>query len=521
MATPSEARAVKSLNKSSGGRFVELNTAEDFISIYEEIFPLVQTLPQIILQKDLIVSSLLSRLKMEGRLSHEPILRLIAALSRDLLEDFIPFLRTIADSLECLLQSGADRDPEIIEQIFTSWSYIMMYLQKYLIKDVGHVLRITAKLRYYPKDYVREFMAESVSFLLRKTPVQQLKKGITKLMGEVVEEPSELRKSGVGALLSHVMRITSSKLHSRAETLIPLLVDESSSFDHQSVEDPGSGAVLEVLILAFQRLYAELDPVELTFIWKCLCNKITDCVPNGKSLHLSRLLTLLISVVQNDYLGKISDYQTMVELVGLLLTMKVVDPDSEIIDKILQLMLCIVDGLSNYKKMQALLQVSSQWVPVFDLRSQSLLTFIEDLLMRDPSILNIFGTHILCAFNNLIEVSAERVLNLMMNFCEKLGGEIPSFLDGKSREKLSRIHIFFEETLRYWFGQINEAIEGNLSPILFQQNKLAVLWGIIRCFSHFTDAKAHSSLLMDLIITMDKLMMVNLVRYFYGFLDVL
>lgn len=37
--------------------------------------------------------------------------------------------------------------------------------------------RITAKLRYYPKDYVREFMAESVSFLLRKALTQQLKKG--------------------------------------------------------------------------------------------------------------------------------------------------------------------------------------------------------------------------------------------------------------------------------------------------------------------------------------------------------
>lgn len=53
----------------------ELNTAEDFISFYEEIFPSVQTLPQIILQKDLIISSLLSKLKMEGRLSHEPVLR--------------------------------------------------------------------------------------------------------------------------------------------------------------------------------------------------------------------------------------------------------------------------------------------------------------------------------------------------------------------------------------------------------------------------------------------------------------
>ncbi|EPS64445.1 hypothetical protein M569_10337, partial [Genlisea aurea] len=131
MATLSESRAVKGLNKCSGRRrfvfktfsqrieeididvyrslnvskaepsdgssffrdclieYRELNTAEDFISLYEEIFPLVQTLPQIILQKEFIVFSLLSRLKMEARLSIEPLLRLIVALSRDLLSDFI------------------------------------------------------------------------------------------------------------------------------------------------------------------------------------------------------------------------------------------------------------------------------------------------------------------------------------------------------------------------------------------------------------------------------------------------
>ena len=52
--------------------------------------------------------------------------------------------------------------------------------------------------------------------------------GIETLMTEVVEEPSEIRKSGVSVLLSHVMRITSSRLHSRTETVLPLLVDESS-----------------------------------------------------------------------------------------------------------------------------------------------------------------------------------------------------------------------------------------------------------------------------------------------------
>ncbi|GMP78032.1 hypothetical protein CsSME_00034114 [Camellia sinensis var. sinensis] len=159
MATAAEAQAVKSLNKSPGRRrFVfktfsqrieeidvdvfrsldplksepsegssffrdclvewrELNTADDFISFYEEMMPLVQTLPQIILQKELILSKLISRLQMKGRLSLEPILRLIAALSRDLLEDFPPFLQRVADSLVSLLKSGADREPEIIEQV--------------------------------------------------------------------------------------------------------------------------------------------------------------------------------------------------------------------------------------------------------------------------------------------------------------------------------------------------------------------------------------------------------------------
>ncbi|CAK9136501.1 unnamed protein product [Ilex paraguariensis] len=222
MATPSAAKAVKSLNTSPGRRrFVfkafskqieeieidvyrsldplkaepspgstffrdcliqwrELNTAEDFISFYEEMMPLVQTLPQIILQKELILSKLLSSLHIKGRLSLEPILRLVAALSRDLLEDFFPFLQRIADSLVSLLKNGADREPEIIEQIFTSWSCIMMYLQKYLVRDTVHVLKVSVKLRYYPKDYVQELMAESLSFLLRNAPVQQLIKGTSR-----------------------------------------------------------------------------------------------------------------------------------------------------------------------------------------------------------------------------------------------------------------------------------------------------------------------------------------------------
>uniref|UniRef100_A0A6N2MEC4 U3 small nucleolar RNA-associated protein 20 N-terminal domain-containing protein n=1 Tax=Salix viminalis TaxID=40686 RepID=A0A6N2MEC4_SALVM len=223
MATPSHARAVKSLNKSPGlhGRrfvfktfsqrieeieidvysslnkiksvpsegstflrdclieFRELNTAEDFISFYEEMMPFVQTLPLVILHKETIFSQLISRLQMKARLSVEAILRLIAALCRDLPDDFVSFLPRIVDSLVSLLKSGADREPDIIEQIFVAWSYILMYLQKSLLENnrLVDVLKLTVKLRYYPKEYVQEFMAATTSLLLRNASEGQLRKG--------------------------------------------------------------------------------------------------------------------------------------------------------------------------------------------------------------------------------------------------------------------------------------------------------------------------------------------------------
>lgn len=50
--------------------------------------------------------------------------------------------------------------------------------------------------------------------------------------------------------------------------------------------------------------------------------------------------------------------------------MKNVDPQSEVIEKVLQLMLCVIGGLSSSKNMPALLRVSLQWESVFDTRSQ-------------------------------------------------------------------------------------------------------------------------------------------------------
>ncbi|RWW02919.1 hypothetical protein GW17_00033965, partial [Ensete ventricosum] len=62
---------------------------------------------------------------------------LISALSRDLLDEFLPLLTSLLLFLEII----AEFVRLLWFQVFTSWSYIMMYMQKYLVRDVVYVLK--------------------------------------------------------------------------------------------------------------------------------------------------------------------------------------------------------------------------------------------------------------------------------------------------------------------------------------------------------------------------------------------
>lgn len=114
----------------------------------------------------------------------------------------------------------------------------------------------------------------------------------------------------------------------------------------------------------------------------------------------------------------------------------------------------------------------------------------------------------------MIEIFEEEAVDLMVIFCEKLGGESSNLLRRNSMENLSRIHVFFEETLKYWIGNIHEAVKGNSISFPVQQSRLAVLWGVIGCYSYFADAQASLSILMDLIDSLDELLMAEYSKTF-------
>ncbi|VVA98293.1 unnamed protein product [Arabis nemorensis] len=428
----------------------ELNTAADFILFYEEMLPFVQTLPLVVLHQDLIFSKLISGLHMKARLSLEAFLWLISALSRDLLDDFLPFLPRLVNSILTLLRNGGQKEPDIIEQIFLSWSYIVRDLQKYLICDIGGILRDTLELRYYPGKYINKFMSPSISFLLRTARDEQLEIGIKRILSEVADP---LKKRGGVSLLYHVMRGTSVHLHSKAgQVLRFLLKDSTLSFcDHFP---QGADSIVEALSSTLQSICEDFKAEELRVMWNCLVEKGL----------------------------KVYDYPYLVGLVRQIVpTYK---DSSAVLDKVLRLMLCTIDRPSTANEMKS---IASQWAPIFSLNCSSLLSFLPELLAKDKLILKAFTSNILSSINNMILVSPEDVIPLLLSLCEseQISHDRVNIID---ESKFERIHEFLEEKVK----KVQTNIE-NIGLAQIEEAELAAAWGAVKCFPYF---KVDSSLLI-------------------------
>uniref|UniRef100_A0ACD5UJH9 Uncharacterized protein n=1 Tax=Avena sativa TaxID=4498 RepID=A0ACD5UJH9_AVESA len=488
----------------------ELNTAEDFISFYDEMIPLVQTLPQIVLHREKIFSGLLQRVNMAARLSLEPILMLIAALARDILDEFWPFLARHASAISALLGDGGDRDPEILEQVFTSWSCIMMYLQKYLVKDVVKILRITAPLRFFPKDYVREFMAESVSFLLRNAPSSQLTQGLRKALLEAVKNSSPIRIDGVTALLWHVMRGTYTKLHSRAGKVMKFLLSKSVLTTIDDKFPDGSSTIREVITGVIHRLCNEVDQKELALMYTCLFEEIYSCIKDDCLEHLKHLIDFLTFALENSKQTDALDKAATLKLVKLLIRKYVragrsTEEASEfvVLGSILDFLLCVLDVpvISC--------NLSIVYAPVFELTNLSVVVFIKKLLAKGPQIIQAFKSQILSAMDNFLETSPDEVLFIILHLFKRVtDGITPHGIDGSHLDREKKVYKFCDSKVRFWIELVDNIVKtADHSSNQVSVKEAAVLWGSIRCYSNVEDASQDSlTMLNKLICSLDQLL---------------
>ncbi|KAG6556135.1 hypothetical protein Mapa_002076 [Marchantia paleacea] len=271
-------------------RWRELNCAAEFNDVYHELSPLVQTLPQLLLHKDTIMNSLLSRVRMSAMLSLEPILSLIALLSRDLQGEFIPYLTKFFDTCAELLKTGGDQEPELLEQVFVSISYIIKYLVKILTKDTLLMLRVTKSLRFYHRSYVQDFVAESVSFLLRKAPPKQLIKGVRRLFIEVEADRCESKISSCCSLLYNILRGPSSGLHSQAQSFLQLLLDRSILSGGRKRYNGETGEVaVDIVARTFLMLCEDVKRDKIELLWECLLGNISQELAVSLHKELSKM----------------------------------------------------------------------------------------------------------------------------------------------------------------------------------------------------------------------------------------
>lgn len=452
---------------------------------------------------------------MDARLSIEPVLSLLAELARDLQAEFCPFLDRIAKGLAGLLEAGGEKDPEVIEQVFRFWSLLVMHLQKFLTQDVVGVLKITACLRHYPKDYVQEFMAEAVSLLLRKAPDKQLRKGVRRVLAEVRKGPSLARKTAASALLWHAVRGTASSLHSRAKNVLQVTMGEAEGVcDGVCADD----AMVEVVIGALRRACEELPHRELHGVLNWLLDELCGLISSGDSSKLRRRLSLLVSLVRFGHGSVISNYEPLFHLVRLLLEKLVLDSSRgmggswhDYSERLLELMLSLVSVQEVSKDPIQISKISQEWSLLLSLKSSAvfLLNFVNGIVVKATPILYGFRGLVISAMGSLIREYPESVVYSMVKFFDRLRDQSdPSYLLDLDTPKNKVLDIcnFFHEYLKDWIDKFN-CIASHTAQLdhFFSESELSLLWGILWTYPSISGLDAGLSFIVRLVEVIEPL----------------
>lgn len=459
----------------------ELNSAADFNDVYQQLLPVVQTLPQLLFHKETVMECLLSRVHMSAALSLEPIMSLIALLSRDLREEFVPYIPRLLDACVCVLKEGADRDPDLIEQVFTSISYVIKYLSKLLTNDIPSCLKMTRGLRYYPKSYVQEFAAEAVSFLLRNASMKQLIKGVRKIVAEAEADPIEEKISGCAALFCYTLKGPSSGLHSRAEPLLRLLLDRSVLSGVTKKNSEGRSVALKVVSETLSRIIEDVRREKLDLLWTCLHEEIVQELDKmsflnqdasqsshsglvngggdhiekssyngGKSnvigahdnideLHLTSCLSLLNGVLEYRKGSRVNDYKPLFGLATRFLqpyfllvdkeaTSEIVivaDSSVALCSEVLRLLLALIKSHGRQAGASfgpaTIAKTAPTWALAFTCqKSTSILPFLRGVIEQDFDLLRPFVPYILRALSGLIQRNTSTALPMVLDLCQKM-----------------------------------------------------------------------------------------------------
>ncbi|XP_055091892.1 small subunit processome component 20 homolog [Symphalangus syndactylus] len=195
----------------------ELNLTEHFGNFYKEVIDKCQSFNQLVYHQNEIVQSLKTHLQVKNSFAYQPLLDLVVQLARDLQTDFYPHFPEFFLTITSILET---QDTELLEWAFTSLSYLYKYLWRLMVKDMSSIYSMYSTLLAHKKLHIRNFAAESFTFLMRKASD---KNALFNLMFLDLDKHPE-KVEGVGQLLFEMCKGVRNMFHSCTGQAVKLIL---------------------------------------------------------------------------------------------------------------------------------------------------------------------------------------------------------------------------------------------------------------------------------------------------------
>ncbi|XP_028638934.1 small subunit processome component 20 homolog [Grammomys surdaster] len=282
----------------------ELNLTEHFGKFYKEVIDKCQSFNQLVYHQNEIVQSLKTHLQIRNSFAFQPLLDLVVQLARDLQTDFYPHFEDFFLTITSILET---QDTELLEWAFTSLSYLYKYLWRLMVKDMSKIYSLYSTLLAHKKLHIRNFAAESFTFLMRKVSD---KNALFNLMFLDLNEHPE-KVEGVGQLLFEMCKGVRNMFHSCTGQALPLLLQKLGPVTETETQLPWIlvGETLKTMARStVVYIYKEHFGVFFDCLQESLLelhNKSTEANCRESSEQMSRLLETYLIVVKHGSGSKI------------------------------------------------------------------------------------------------------------------------------------------------------------------------------------------------------------------------
>lgn len=283
----------------------ELNLTEHFGKFYKDVIDKCQSFNQLVYHQNEIVQSLKTHLQIRNSFAYQPLLDLVVQLARDLQTDFYPHFEDFFVTITSILET---QDTELLEWAFTSLSYLYKYLWRLMVKDMPKIYSLYSTLLAHKKLHIRNFAAESFTFLMRKVSD---KNALFNLMFLDLNEHPE-KVEGVGQLLFEMCKGVRNMFHSCTGQALKLLLQKLGPITETKTQLPWIlvGETLKTMAKStVVYIYKEHFGVFFDCLQESLLelhNKVTEANCCENSEQMRRLLETYLIVVKHGSGSKIT-----------------------------------------------------------------------------------------------------------------------------------------------------------------------------------------------------------------------